>query len=660
MNLKKCFQPKYMYQNIKKSKAIITILLFLFPLIMSLLQLTSAQDGVINILKNNGIMILTAFIIPITLSIILFSFVYKKKKVDFMIGMPISRKQIFITNTICGIILIFTMFLINIFFLFLFSYFNQNVILSISMVLDYFVVYFTSYIFIFVVSNVAMSLAGNIITQIILILLITFFIPFTTVFHQGMLSQKPRLVELSCRSEKCKQIKYEDCEKLTEVKNCKQQAASGYYYTDLTKIYKASFALPTQNIISKVLINSENIYSKDSIIRTLIISIIMFGIGIFTFQKRKMEQCETSFTNFHIHSIVKSLTLLPFVLILVIMKTNIMDSIIVLLIFLAYFYMYDLITKRKIHYVFKSLAYFITLVVICFTYCYGMDYYLKSKERKGLNYIKEELNISKIKGFKISMNADDLGLPLGYYVDDIVFEGKDQIYTLLQHAFKAESNHSNANSFSYQLILNNKQSYNGFMYLDNKEVESLSKSLKQSKEIEKITQLKESNLLNVIFLGKSYSKEDIKPILKDVLNNTFKPIQENAYKTNSQILDITAYIDHKVITLAMPLTNDSKILEYMLKLNNEKTKDGLKTKDIYYINNYDKDSYTNDKKVIYEMEQWILKDKTVVDSSKEYYAVNLYVTRSNESYTYITNNKEILNFFEQSIQENDRGETFDM
>jgi len=266
MNLKKCFQPKYMYQNIKKSRAIIAIILFLFPLIMSLLQLTTAQDGVINLLKNNGIMLLTTFIIPITISIILFSFVYKKKKVDFMIGMPISRRQIFITNTICGIALIFTMFLSNIFFLFLFSYFNPNIVLSASMMLDYFLVYFISYVFVFIVANVAMSLAGNIMTQIILIMLLLFLIPFTTIYHQSMITQKPRLVELSCQNAKCKKIKYDKCEELTGVKNCKQQAASGYYYTDLMKGYQDSFTIPTQNIVSKALESSNNIYYKDSIL----------------------------------------------------------------------------------------------------------------------------------------------------------------------------------------------------------------------------------------------------------------------------------------------------------------------------------------------------------------------------------------------------------
>ena len=50
--------------------------------------------------------LLGTFILPIIISICLFNYIYKKKSVDFINSMPISRKSIFITNTILGIIII--------------------------------------------------------------------------------------------------------------------------------------------------------------------------------------------------------------------------------------------------------------------------------------------------------------------------------------------------------------------------------------------------------------------------------------------------------------------------------------------------------------------------------------------------------------------------
>ena len=111
MNLKTLFQPKYFYQNLKKSRGIYVLFLFLFPLILALSHGMQTTNGVISFFENNFLGDIMLFIYPITLSFLLFSFVFQKRKVDFMMGMPLSRKQIFVTNTITGILILPVLFL---------------------------------------------------------------------------------------------------------------------------------------------------------------------------------------------------------------------------------------------------------------------------------------------------------------------------------------------------------------------------------------------------------------------------------------------------------------------------------------------------------------------------------------------------------------------
>ena len=219
MNLKTCFHIKYIFENLKKSKALLALLLFLFPLIMSLIQILTKTYGVIDLLSENILSILAMFIIPVLLSMILFSFLYKRKKVDFIIGMPLSRKQIFISNTIAGIVIIILIFLINVFFLFLFSCFAENTFLYWPLVFDYLLFYILGYILVFTAANLAMTIVGNVMTQIVVTLLLLFFIPFCTLYYQGINQTETRIVELKCNNNECQEILQDRCEEFTGIKN---------------------------------------------------------------------------------------------------------------------------------------------------------------------------------------------------------------------------------------------------------------------------------------------------------------------------------------------------------------------------------------------------------------------------------------------------------
>ncbi len=103
MSLTKFFSMDFLIQNIKKSKAIIILCAVLLPTFTTIFlsSISSISNNVpASFLDLNIINFLTMYIIPVVLSITLFNYTFKKNSADFIGAMPISKKNIFITNTI--------------------------------------------------------------------------------------------------------------------------------------------------------------------------------------------------------------------------------------------------------------------------------------------------------------------------------------------------------------------------------------------------------------------------------------------------------------------------------------------------------------------------------------------------------------------------------
>ena len=115
MNLTSLFNFNYLKENIKKSKAIILLCMLLLPILNGIILLMHGSTGdnfVASIYDVSGIILFGMYIIPIVLSITLFSFIYKKGAVDFTLSMPINKRQIFLTNTIGGMAIILIMVIV--------------------------------------------------------------------------------------------------------------------------------------------------------------------------------------------------------------------------------------------------------------------------------------------------------------------------------------------------------------------------------------------------------------------------------------------------------------------------------------------------------------------------------------------------------------------
>lgn len=282
MNLKNLFNKNYFVQNVLKSKAVIALVLGIIPILNAIYIMSLANETNGNVVVEFGelsiINVLGMYVLPVIISLCLFGYLFKRKSVDFINSMPLSRKQIFVTNTIGGILLIVSMMLINTLIILVQTLIFSNLVIPFNMIIDYFVLFTISYIFVFVISNLAATLAGNNITMIILTILIAFFVPFMHHYISGFDGEFNDNVIYTQSA---------DCVKCEEVYT--------YGNNTLKEIRKEnSYTLP-YNIFTNVFTGDGTIYNTGSIVKMVILTIVYILLGIILFERRKMEVNETSF-----------------------------------------------------------------------------------------------------------------------------------------------------------------------------------------------------------------------------------------------------------------------------------------------------------------------------------------------------------------------------
>ena len=92
-------------QNVKKSKMAILLFLSVVPIFTALTIITIGKETMLKFPEVGLANIIFMYITPFLLSVSLFGYVYKKRSIDFIGSMPISRKSVFVTNTLGGIAL---------------------------------------------------------------------------------------------------------------------------------------------------------------------------------------------------------------------------------------------------------------------------------------------------------------------------------------------------------------------------------------------------------------------------------------------------------------------------------------------------------------------------------------------------------------------------
>lgn len=342
MNLMKLFNFNFIKENIKKSLGILLFLFFIIPIvnILYLFNMLNQQIYVINLIDLTKMTYFASFIFPVVIAYILNNYLFKQNSLDFYLSKPINKRKLFFSNILAGLLLILVLLIINVI---VFSLFNlTNLSIPFALLFDYFIYTFILYSFIYIVITLAISLCGNFITALIVSIILIWSFPITLDVDK-LLS-----------------------ENYTET-YIKFKGDNNEYYVDHIKNIKHPLTVPSSYILKKE-------FNTGDIIKTSLLSIIYIFAGYVLFKRRKMENITAGFKNESLHYAVKTISLLPFMLLnaLFLKEKTIFTGLIITLAAIFYYLIYDLLTQKKLYKPLKSAIIFTWTYIILSLCFYGI------------------------------------------------------------------------------------------------------------------------------------------------------------------------------------------------------------------------------------------------------------------------------------------------
>lgn len=625
MNLIKLFNVKYLMQNIKKSKNIIILCLTIMPILSAILLAVLGSSRNYSSVVSSELTILNLigmYVIPVIISMCLFGYVFKRNSVDFINSMPLSRKTIFVTNTIGGIILITLTQLLTLILTWIVSLFFTQIIIFNGYLIDIFFIMLVSYIFVFTAANLAMTISGNYLTQIAVTLLILFLIPFSIDAFNGFSNYKKIKLE---------NTSYE----------FSGQVVSSFEYTEPYKI------------LSSMIVSSRNeIFNFKTMCNMLILSIVYIVLGMTLFEKRKMENTEESFANVYVHLFVKTLTLVPFVVLINLINSTTTMFIFEIALVAIYYFVYDLLTKRKVKFLLSIVSLTISLVILL-----SICKILGEKEK---NYTLELKNIEKVSINIVNSNT--------IYVSDT--DIINCVYKNIEN--NTTSNYNNryyadkiGNRYpvecSFKMKDGNEVKFT--LRLNNDEKEELNNKLLNSEEYKNEKKSKFEFPDNVVYYFRENKiSEDEEKILEKEIEKSLENFDElTTYYYAQYSFSIYAYKDHKVIEMSLPITLTEDTFKVITKMANMKAYESIKDNKIISCGISDLSEYIDDEPIYYDAIRYCTEDlvkfveqnyNDTCDMNSKYYVLYFYSDIGNGEYFFTNKTEEINKIMENVILNN--------
>ncbi len=604
MNSTKLFNKAYFIQNLKKSKGLIIFMTILIPIFTTIMLLAlSSEDSVIiaNLETISAINMVGLLLLPLLLSLTLFSYVFKTKSVDFINSMPISKKTIFVTNTLGGIGILFLTVLVTLLMVVIVGLSSPNIILVKEVCFDYLVYWFAAYTFVFVATNLAISVSGNAITSIAVTLLLLFFIPFfcdyTSMYYTTNVNTN---LMVKCEDKEC----IPDYYNCYENKECLVNKGVNTYSIAAYNKENSSYNIPYE-LFSNIFFaynNEVNMYNLTSIIKTLMLSIIYIVLGLYLFIHRKMEVCETSFKSFNLHLIVKGLTLMPIVFILYeIIDSSFVSILIFIALIVTYYFVFDLITRKSISHLRKSLIWLVFTVLIWSFYAYLVnDTNLFKRTSDTIRISSNDVEYVKLQ----NSNTGSENFDTNYYDD------RDLINLVLNYSYSSEYRLDSSSSYTtliFTLKLKDGDEYNtSILVPDTKYDEFIEKFASVSKIDEKIKEFNYEDTIALYINNEYIIDKNLISLIEDSANSITSSEYYNNLKSNKFFGDSYLYIyaNNNVVKYEINGLINSEITNYIIERSNEKLQDALSIKfnnDRFYINiiYFDSVLYNNDDSAYY-------------------------------------------------------------
>lgn len=581
----------YLKENLKKSRGVIYLILFIVPIFTYLTMLIISKNGsglkVLPNLSNISIpTIIGMYLIPFVMATTLFNFVFKRESVDFINALPMKKSTVFITNIVGGVLVFFATLLISTIVLVVSSLFFDNLIIPSTMYFHYFITFFITYIYVFIISSLAISLTGSRLVHVALTLILLFIPGYLSDFYYSRVNDST--IDYNYYYPTCD--KYDNECPEYEIRNNFVVGKSFRLYNEQTLPYKYINVLP-RAVFSmyngEALYNYElqSVYNFKSIIKMIVLSVVYFILGLYAYINRKMEVAESTFKNEHVHQFVKCLTLFPLSLGGVIIAADSGEYVSTVFAFflaitMTLYVVYDLVTRRNSGNFMKSTIYFLGLILVSILTFYSVDFVASRESTKKV--LKEDVvNIGIQPNNSFGLEAYGLK---SYNFNILDYKIKDQevIDLIFDNVNKKVISDEQSTMIATRVSLKNGSKYYFNVRLVKSEYDKLINLLdKDNKYTDEFKYIPYDNIYGVK-VGDSYlkEKETSKKIielikegykdksLSDIINHTYVDLDYvedttinylSTYKKGIQTYTVNSYINPKLANYIMGIQNKDYI-----------------------------------------------------------------------------------------------------
>ena len=636
MNLKALFNFNFLKENIRKSKGLLAFLLGVIPIINIIFLIVLLTTSSSNLLEFDIVSFLTyaaIIFIPLSLSVTLFGFVLKKKSVDFILSKPISRKSLFITNTLGGILVILVFMIINTLIFGLFGLVFESLTIPFGLLVDYFLFWFISYVFMFTVINLAIVLSGNLITSIVVALIILLIVPYLNGINYITQDYYSGDNYIICENPDCKPESYY----FYNDDNCGEHLINNEYRLYYGKLLTYNFTAPLV-MLNEAANNNDTFYNSISLIKMIVLSVIYFAIGYFVFKNRKMENNETSFKSSFAHYLVKGITLFPICLLTyaIVEETGAIGWLISIVGIIIYSVVYDLITRREIYKPVKSLI-ISALLFFLFTGVYA-------------SY------------FKVFDNPEKVIKK----VDSITYEGMKITDTdLINNIIKSLlDKNTTGSSYVYNFIFTSGNT----QYEVTADInETLNNLLQDELNIWNKEKIKKFDFNRIHYMEYNDTMIPITKELKNIIKDNIHKIDEFDIDSLSETdtLYLYSYHNHHYESVMIPIKLDSELFNKIITYQNElfiKFREKIDYELSYNLNAYDSDVFSDEDYYVFDyvirsnMTKFInyLKNDNKIDANKDLTYIRVY--DMNKAYTITISDvqlfKEEFDSYKENLKDN--------
>ena len=632
MNLKALFNFNFLKENVRKSKGLLAFLLGVIPIINIIFLIVLLTTSSSNLLEFDIVSFLTyagIIFIPLSLSVTLFGFVLKKKSVDFILSKPISRKSLFITNTLGGILVILVFMIINTLIFGLFGLVFESLTIPFGLLVDYFLFWFISYVFMFTVINLAIVLSGNLITSVVVALIILLIVPYLNGINYITQDYYSGDNYIICENPDCKPESYycyndDDCE---------EHLLNNEYRLYYGKLLTYNFTAPLV-MLNEAANNNDTFYNSMSLIKMIVLSVIYFAIGYFVFKNRKMENNETSFKSSFAHYLVKGITLFPICLLTyaIIEETGAIGWLISIVGIIIYSVVYDLITRREIYKPVKSLI-ISALLFFLFTGVYASYFKVFDNPEK----VIKKVDSITYEGMKIT-DTDLINNIIKSLLDKNTM-GSSYVYNFIftsgntQYEVTADINETLNNLLQDELNIWNKEKIKKF-------------------DFNRIHYMEYNDTMIPI-------TKELKNIIKDNIHKIDEFDIDSLSETDT--LYLYSYHNHHYESVMIPIKLDSELFNKIITYQNElfiKFREKIDYELSYNLNAYDSDVFSDEDYYVFDyvirsnMTKFInyLKNDNKIDANKDLTYIRVY--DMNKAYTITISDVQLFKGEFDSYKEN--------